>query len=175
MGGEIWLESQENVGSTFYFTILAIAVKINQEISEKFNNNICIIPEQLEQKSLRILLAEDNNTNQKIALLILKRLGYTADVVSNGLEVLEAFSRQFYDVILMDLMMPEMDGIEATRQLFHLWSYPKRPRIIAMTANHTPSDRRRCLEAGMDDYISKPIHLQSLKFALEKCQRIEDN
>ena len=95
-------------------------------------------------------------------------------MVKNGLEVLEALSRQSYDVILMDIQMPEMDGIEATQQIRHLFSSRQRPRIIAITANTTQEDHQRCLEVGMDDYITKPIHLETLKIALEKCQRIEE-
>ncbi|RMH17432.1 MAG: PAS domain-containing hybrid sensor histidine kinase/response regulator [Acidobacteria bacterium] len=117
-------------------------------------------------KPLRVLLAEDNPVNQQVALLMLERLGYRADVAANGLEVLEAVARQPYDVIFMDLQMPEMDGIEVTRRLRRMPELPRQPRIVAMTAHVRASDRQRCLEAGMNDYLSKPVRLEDLKAAL---------
>jgi CheY-like chemotaxis protein len=123
-----------------------------------------------QQFPLRILLAEDNLVNQKVALLLLQRLGYRADVAGNGLEVLEALHRQSYDVVLMDVQMPEMDGLSATRRICQQWSHTSRPRIIAMTANAMQEDREVCLEAGMDDYLSKPIRAEALVQALSKCR-----
>jgi len=117
---------------------------------------------------LRILLAEDNAVNQKLALLLLKRMGYRADVVANGLEVLEALQRQNYNVILMDVQMPEMDGLEASRIIGQEWPSEQRPRIIAMTANAMQGDREECLAAGMDDYLTKPIQVNALQQALER-------
>ncbi|HUF38797.1 MAG TPA: GAF domain-containing protein [Anaerolineales bacterium] len=124
-----------------------------------------------EKLPLRILLTEDNAVNQKVALRILERMGFRADVAANGLEALEAVQRQPYDVVLMDVQMPEMDGLEATRRIRGL--DPKglkdqQPRIIAMTANATEDDRRACFEAGMDDYIAKPIRVEELASALER-------
>jgi len=120
-----------------------------------------------ENSSKRILLAEDNVVNQKVALKILKRIGYErVDVVGNGLEALAALHRQPYDVILMDLQMPEMDGLEATRCITHQFSAQSRPRIIALTANAMPGDREICMKAGMQDYISKPIRTDELVRAL---------
>jgi signal transduction histidine kinase/CheY-like chemotaxis protein len=115
---------------------------------------------------LRILVAEDNVVNQKLALRLLSQMGYRADVAANGLEVLQAVDRQSYDVILMDVQMPEMDGLEATRCLCTRLSAMQRPRIIAMTANAMQGDREMCLEAGMDDYLSKPIRVEELVKAL---------
>jgi CheY-like chemotaxis protein len=115
---------------------------------------------------LNILLAEDHPVNQKLALLILKRLGYRADVAANGLEVLEALERQPYDVVLMDVQMPEMDGLEATRQICSRWPAGTRPRIIAMTANAMKEDQEACFAAGMDDYLGKPIRVEELVAAL---------
>jgi signal transduction histidine kinase/DNA-binding response OmpR family regulator/HPt (histidine-containing phosphotransfer) domain-containing protein len=115
---------------------------------------------------LRILLAEDNATNQKLALRLLARMGYQADVAATGVEVLEALRRQPYDVVLMDVQMPEMDGLEATRAIHHDWPADRRPYIIAMTANVTAQDRETGLAAGMDDYMSKPIRVEELVKAL---------
>ena len=98
----------------------------------------------------------------------LEKLGCRVDVAANGLEVLQAVERQTYDVILMDVQMPEMDGLEATRQLCIRFSAQQRPRIIAMTANAMQGDREVCLEAGMDDYVSKPIQIKELVAALER-------
>ncbi|WP_445304492.1 MULTISPECIES: response regulator [unclassified Microcoleus] len=118
---------------------------------------------------LRILLAEDHLVNQKVALLLLERLGYRADVAANGLEVLEALNRQPYDVVLMDVQMPEMDGLEASRRICQEWPAHARPWIIAMTANAMQGDRQVCLDAGMNDYISKPIRVDALIQALSQC------
>ena len=117
---------------------------------------------------LKILIAEDNIVNQKVATQTLQRLGYRADVVSNGREALEAVARQHYDVVLMDMQMPVMDGLESSRQICQRWPPDRRPRLIALTANAMRGDRDACLEAGMDDYISKPIRLDELTEALKR-------
>ncbi|HEY7545557.1 MAG TPA: response regulator, partial [Blastocatellia bacterium] len=121
-----------------------------------------------EMMPMRILVAEDNAVNQKVALRMLERMGYRAEVAANGLEVIGALSRQYYDVILMDLHMPEMDGLEATYQIIERWPEDARPRIIAMTASALESDREACLKAGMDDYITKPVNINELKTSLER-------
>ncbi len=126
-------------------------------------------PEMGKRLPLRILLAEDNAVNQKLALRLLERLGYRADLAANGLEVLEALHRQVYDVVLMDVLMPEMDGIEATRHIRQEIEGDRQPRIIAVTANAMEEDRDRYLAAGMDDYLSKPIRVKKLVTALHKC------
>jgi CheY-like chemotaxis protein/HPt (histidine-containing phosphotransfer) domain-containing protein len=120
--------------------------------------------------SLRILLAEDNAMNQKVALGLLKRLGYSADVAWNGLEVLKALEQQPYDVVLMDVQMPELDGLDASRRICGQWSPESRPRIIAMTANALPEDREACFSAGMNDYVAKPIRAEELAAALKRAQ-----
>lgn len=116
---------------------------------------------------LRILLAEDNLINQKVALRMLERLGYSADVAANGLEAVQALTLRPYDLILMDIQMPEMDGIEATRRIRQNWSPDFQPRIVAMTANALAGDRETYLTNGMDDYISKPIKVEELTRVLE--------
>ncbi|RQW79927.1 MAG: PAS domain S-box protein [Methanothrix sp.] len=166
MGGRIWMERNKPNGSIFYFTIMTKAASCDpikpSNIPEKYEFGAA----QTVPKSLRILLAEDNAINQKVALLMLKRLGYSADVAANGLEVLQALDRQPYDIVLMDVQMPEMDGFDAARRIRERW--PNGPKIIAITAYALEGDRERCLEAGMDDYISKPIQLEELKTALEE-------
>ena len=117
---------------------------------------------------LRILLAEDNAVNVKLAHRLLERIGYTADVAENGFEVLDAVEREPYDVILMDVQMPEMDGLEASRRIVARWPNGGRPRIIAMTANAMQGDREECLAAGMDDYVTKPIRVDALVEALNQ-------
>mgnify|MGYP000151983069 CR=1 FL=1 len=124
-----------------------------------------------ERIPLRVLVVEDNATNQKLILLLLERLGYRADCAFHGLEALEAVARATYDVILMDVQMPEMDGLETTRRIRQSQQF--QPRIVAMTANAMDSDRQDCLDAGMDDYISKPIQVRELRAALEQCKRVD--
>jgi signal transduction histidine kinase/DNA-binding response OmpR family regulator len=115
---------------------------------------------------LRILLAEDNVVNQKLALRLLQQMGYRADLASNGIEAVESVQRQPYDLVLMDVQMPEMDGLEASRQITTRWPADARPRIVAMTANAMQGDREACLAAGMDDYVTKPIRVEALVAAL---------
>jgi signal transduction histidine kinase/DNA-binding response OmpR family regulator len=124
-----------------------------------------------ERFPLRVLLAEDNPINQKVELRMLERVGYRADAVANGLEALEALERRAYDVVLMDVQMPEMDGLEATRRLRARSAGTGRPQVIAMTANAMEGDREACLAAGMDDYVAKPVRLEALAAALERAAR----
>ncbi len=119
-----------------------------------------------QRHPLRILLAEDNAVNQKLALRLLAQMGYRADVAGNGVEAIECVHRQPYDVVLMDVQMPEMDGLEASRRITAKWPANERPRIVAMTANAMQGDREACLAAGMDDYVTKPIRVEALVDAL---------
>ncbi|MCX6032718.1 MAG: response regulator, partial [Chloroflexi bacterium] len=124
-----------------------------------------------ERNPLHILLAEDNVVNQKVTLRMLERMGYRADVAANGHEVLAALRRQPYDVVLMDIQMPEMDGLEATQIVRHEWPAEYQPRILAMTASARNEDRVACLAAGMDDFLGKPVRPAELALALAQCCR----
>ena len=115
-----------------------------------------------EKMPLRILVAEDNVVNQKVALRILERMGYRADIAANGYEVIDAVRGLQYDIVFMDILMPEMDGYEATKLILDEFSKEKRPKIIAMTANAMQGDKEICIEAGMDDYISKPVRVEEM-------------
>jgi CheY-like chemotaxis protein/HPt (histidine-containing phosphotransfer) domain-containing protein len=121
-----------------------------------------------ERLPLRLLIAEDNVVNQKVAVKMLGRMGYRPDVVNNGVEAVEAVTRQRYDVLLLDVQMPVMDGFEAARRITEAWPPGKRPRIVGMTALAMTGDRERCLEVGMDDYITKPVRPEALQGALER-------
>src|SRR5215831_9923089 len=117
----------------------------------------------------RILLAEDNEINQKVAIRLLERLGHRADIASDGREAVARLEHASYDVVLMDVQMPEMNGLEASRAICARWPVGRRPRIVAMTAEAMQGDREQCLAAGMDDYIAKPVTLDQLREALAKC------
>ncbi len=123
---------------------------------------------------LRILLVEDNAVNQRVARMLLGKLGYTADLAGNGLEALGAIERQTYDLVFMDVQMPEMDGLDATRHACRRWPADKRPHIVGMTANATDQDRLDCMQAGMDDYVSKPVTVPRLVDSLQRCPRRAD-
>ncbi len=119
-----------------------------------------------ERRPLRILVAEDNAINQLVVVRLLERMGYRPDVASNGVEALDAVNRQRYDVVLLDVQMPEMDGLEAARRITARYGPSERPRLIALTANVFTEDRQQCLAAGMDDYLSKPLNVGNLEAAL---------
>ena len=121
-----------------------------------------------EEIPLTVLLAEDNAVNQKVALRFLERMGYNADAVGNGLEAVNAFQNRSYDLVLMDLQMPEMDGLEASRRIRRTLPADRQPKIIALTANAMHGDREICLDAGMDDYISKPVKLHEIVAAIRR-------
>jgi len=129
-------------------------------------------PSRSAAVALRVLVAEDNAVNRQLALALLRRLGYQADVAENGCEALDVIERTTYDVVLMDVQMPELDGLEATRRIRHRFGSNGGPTIIAMTANAMEGDREDCLAAGMDDYLSKPIRAEELALALARCRPV---
>ncbi|SEB25723.1 GAF domain-containing protein [Variovorax sp. YR216] len=133
-----------------------------------------IDPSMGARHPLRILLAEDNAVNQKLALRLLQQMGYRADLASNGIEAVESVQRQAYDVVLMDVQMPELDGLDAARQICTMLKAPARPRIVAMTANAMQGDREMCMAAGMDDYLTKPIRVDRLVEALNSVPARKD-
>ena len=140
---------------------------IVQEPTEMVRSKSALLADRFP---IRILLAEDNLVNQKVGLKLLKKLGYKGDVAANGLEAIEALKRQPYDLVLMDVHMPEMDGVEATRRIHQVWG-ANRPVIIAMTANAMQGDREKYLADGMDGYVSKPVRLADLSEAIEEAVR----
>lgn len=154
--------------SQFYNALLDVLVKASSIDAAP----VLTMPtvELAKQLPLQILVAEDNIVNQKVVLKLLQRLGYEADVVQNGEEVLQALTRQRYDVILMDVQMPEMDGLTATRQIRQRYPDHQRPYIIAVTASAMQGDQEECLQAGMDDYLSKPLRPETLYQALSRSQ-----
>ncbi|MEL6674120.1 MAG: ATP-binding protein [Bacteroidota bacterium] len=174
MQGSIWVDSLEGHGSSFYFTIMAeeSQPETTQEID--LNQDPWEVIQDVP-KSLRILIAEDNPINQKVALRILQKLGLNAKIAHHGKEALAMVQQEPFDLVFMDMQMPQMDGIEATERIRAL---PKQlthhPRIIAMTANAMKGHRDRCLAAGMDDYITKPIQLIRVAMVLAKWFQVAD-
>ncbi len=176
MGGTMWVESVQGKGSTFTFAIIVEAAPVEMRANEtrQVGERLTLFMEQelfAGMEPLHILLAEDNVINQKVAIRLLERMGYRADVAANGLEVLEALQRQPYDVVLMDVQMPDMDGMEATRRIRTMWAKDRQPWIIAMTAHVMEGDREWCLSSGMDDYVGKPIRVNKLMNALRRVKR----
>ena len=175
MGGKIWVETQENQGSTFYFTITARVVNalLNQEWETKLGESdteIEIDTTVAKENPLKILLVEDYPTNQKMITLMLQQMGYQADIANNGLEALTALRCQSYDVVLMDVQMPEMDGMTATHYICQEWDMSVRPRIIALTASAMLKDKENYLDNGIDDYLAKPFRIEELMHVLGRYQ-----
>ena len=192
MGGTVSLESEPGRGSAFHVTL---QVKLSGDsawqasdgaaysvqpvdgsahVRANSEQEIGIREHEHGQRNApagRVLLAEDNLINQRVAIRMLEKLGYQPDVATNGLEVLAALREQHYDIVLMDIQMPEMDGLEATRNI--LQTYPARadrPWIIALTANAMEGDRQTCLDAGMDDYISKPMRIEQISQSIQRAR-----
>jgi signal transduction histidine kinase/DNA-binding response OmpR family regulator len=171
MGGTMTVESAgvAGQGSTFSFSVVVSAPADSFVPADaSLPAGGAAVAQTPAAPPLHILLAEDNLLNQEVALLLLQRLGYQADIVNDGQEVLEALARHSFDVILIDVQMPVMDGLETSRRICQLFPGPHRPRLIAMTANALPGHRTQCLAAGMDDYLSKPVRLDELQAALAR-------
>jgi CheY-like chemotaxis protein/HPt (histidine-containing phosphotransfer) domain-containing protein/anti-sigma regulatory factor (Ser/Thr protein kinase) len=172
LGGRMWVESEPGRGSSFLFTlrgrpVLSLPSRLTPEAADLAD------PHLADRFPLRILLAEDNSINQRVGLLLLERMGYVADVAGNGMEVLEALRRQPYDLILMDLQMPGMDGLEATRRIRAEFPAERQPRVVALTANVLREQREACLAAGMNDFVQKPIVFMDLLAALYRSGGLE--
>ncbi|MDX2168086.1 MAG: ATP-binding protein [Deltaproteobacteria bacterium] len=168
MGGEIGVNSAPGVGSTFWFTlVLPRAVEpMPEPVPVRTIGPLSLVTPPTPRGHL--LVAEDNLVNQKVATKMLARLGYTADVVGNGREATAAVSRAAYDAVLMDCMMPEMDGYAATEAIRRAEGEERHIPIIAMTANAMPGDREHCLAVGMDDYVAKPVDVETLRAVLAR-------
>jgi len=166
MGGAMWAESKPGEGSTFHFTVLVQERAENSGAATASGRGATLDGQVGTKHPLRLLVAEDNAVNQRVAMLLLKRIGYRATMVANGLEAVEAAERTDFDAILMDVEMPEIDGCEATRRIRAQRSSTTRPWIIALTAGAMRGDRERALAAGMNDFVTKPVRAEALAEAL---------
>jgi signal transduction histidine kinase/CheY-like chemotaxis protein len=164
MGGELWIDSEFGQGTTVVCDFVLKTPRLNlskhaTELKEEYNEKI---------EGLKILYAEDNPINQKLLVMIMKSMGYEVDIANNGLEAWEMALTKRYQIIFMDVQMPKMDGIEATKRI--VMDQPERPIIIAVTANAEVADQKRCIEAGMNDFIPKPFNAKMLRDAIKKWQ-----
>lgn len=171
MKGRIWVESALGRGSNFQFEIplgTLSRAKEPKDTQPQIKAEAKVAAALGELVAVKILLAEDNLVNQKVANRMLSKLGFRIDIVGNGKEAFEALQRQDYDIVFMDIQMPEMDGMEATETIRASISVERQPIIIAMTANAMLGDREKYLAVGMDDYLSKPVKLGVLEQTLKR-------
>jgi len=166
MGGSLWVESQLGKGSTFHFT-MDVPVVANAPLQSQSGSEPLVVP---DPPLLRTLVADDNYVNRRATLEMLRLMGYQADSAGSGAEVLERLAREHYDVVFMDVQMPGMDGLEATRRIRRESPSNRQPHIVALTAAGFSEDRTRCLEAGMDDYLCKPVDFDGLSRALHRAR-----
>lgn len=168
MGGEIGVKSVPGEGAVFHFTVRAApcAEDIETQAAPARSVIAGLDRDLASRMPARILLAEDNAINQKLALKVLERMGYAADLAGNGIAALQALERRPYDIVFMDVHMPQMDGLEATREIRRRFGTDDVPWIVAMTADAMQGDRERCLATGMNDYIAKPMELRAVQEAI---------
>ena len=167
MNGRMWVESTQGKGSTFFFTVELLPPP-TEDVSTTESTDVHVNSSKIDPSKVRLLLAEDNMINRKVETLLLKRAGYEPDFAENGKEVLEAFQKRDYDIVLMDMQMPVMDGVEATRKLRKMLARRKiRPYIVALTASAGKPDQDRCIDAGMDAFLSKPIRINDMLAVLK--------
>jgi CheY-like chemotaxis protein len=164
MGGQLRVDSQVGHGAVFSFSILAETAELPRAKAPVIAPKVLMT----DLPTLKVMVADDNPVNRRVAVGLLKRLGYQADSAASGKELLDRLQTIDYDVIFMDVQMPEMDGLEATRIIREELPTARQPKIVAMTAAAFPEDRARCLNAGMDDYVSKPIGMEELAAVLRQ-------
>lgn len=172
MGGKLSVQSEPGKGSVFTFTIL---VKTIQEGGTAYDPSAVVDKVKTKRRMpLRILVAEDDSTNQLVIQSILQKYGYSCDLVPNGAQAVDAVQQKPYDVVFMDIQMPELDGIQATRQIYDLGIKNRAGTIIGLTAHALQEDRRACLNAGMDDYLCKPVEPETFQKLLARIARTND-
>jgi CheY-like chemotaxis protein len=169
MGGDIGIDNRATNGSVFWFTVLCGQARSARERAELLEAESTSSTQRSDDPSLRILVAEDDENNQKLLFDILQMEGHTIDVVSTGIEALDAVRQRCYDLVFMDIRMPEMDGLTATQKIRLISDRNKDIPIIAITANAMRGDKEVYLKAGMTDYVSKPFSVKQIVAAVNQC------